>query len=59
MTGHDSTYAQTTHARHLDHPEDIAFGHRFVDVISTLDDGRLMVDYTVFHTTVFDTDGEE
>lgn len=59
MTGHDSTYAQTTHARHLYHPEDIVFGRRFVDVISTLDDGRLMVDYTVFHSTVRDADGEE
>ncbi|MFT5685447.1 MAG: low temperature requirement protein LtrA [Myxococcota bacterium] len=59
MTGHDSTYAQTTHARHLYHPEDIVFDRRFVDVISTVDDGRLMVDYTVFHDTLPDEPGEE
>lgn len=49
LTGHDSTYAQTTHARKTYYPEDIHFGSRFVDVISNLPDGRLMVDYDKFH----------
>lgn len=49
LTGHDSTYAQTTHARKLYYPEDFRFDSRFVDVISTLPDGRLLVDYDHFH----------
>ena len=57
MTGHDATYAQTTHARHIFYPESIREGYRQVDVISTLDDGRLRVDYAKFHDVVPD-DGE-
>ena len=56
MTGHDSTYAQTTHARHIYYPENVRYGHRFVDVISTMDDGRIMVDYTKFHRTIPDAE---
>ena len=59
MTGHDSTYAQTTHARHMYHPEDLRFDRKFEDVISNLDDGRLMVDYTLFHHTLPEDGGEE
>ncbi len=54
MTGHDSTYAQTTHARMLYRAEDVRFGCRFVDVITTLPDGRMQVDFTRFHDTVPD-----
>ncbi len=54
MTGHDSTYAQTTHARNLYTPEAIRFDRTFVDVISTMEDGRLLVDYTRFHSTIPD-----
>lgn len=49
MTGHDATYAQTTHARHLYYPETVRVGYRMVDVVSTMDDGRIRVDYTRFH----------
>lgn len=51
MTGYDGTYAQTTHSRHMWYPDDLVFGHRFVDVLSTLEDGRLSVDYRKFHQT--------
>ena len=54
LTGHDGTYGQTMYARRLYYPEDIRVGHRFVDVISQLDDGRMMLDYTYFHDTVPD-----
>ncbi len=54
MTGHDSTYASTTHARKFWYPEDIRFGHRFADVIGTMDDGRMRVDYSKFHETTVD-----
>ncbi len=57
IMGHDGTYAQTIHARHTYYPEDFRVGHRFVDVISQLDDGRLQVDYGAFHdTTALPTD---
>jgi inward rectifier potassium channel len=49
MTGHDAIYAQTTHARHMYYPEDVRFGHRMVDVVSSMDDGRMRVDYSNFH----------
>ncbi|RME28409.1 MAG: ATP-sensitive inward rectifier potassium channel 10 [Deltaproteobacteria bacterium] len=54
LTGHDATYAQATHARKLYFPEDLRFGHRFVDVVETLPDGRIAVDYERFHDTVDD-----
>ena len=52
MTGYDATYAQTTHARNIYYAEDVRFDVRFADVISQLDDGRVMVDYDLFHTTL-------
>jgi len=51
MTGHDATYGQTVHGRTIYYPEDFRFNHRFEDVLSTLEDGRLMVDYDKFHKT--------
>ncbi|MCA9514322.1 MAG: low temperature requirement protein A, partial [Myxococcales bacterium] len=59
LMGYDSTYAQTVHARHVYRPEDFRFGERFVDVISQLDDGRMLIDYTGFHTTERDPDVAE
>ena len=60
MTGHDSTYAQTTHARHIYYPEDFRPGHRFEDILSEMEDGRMMIDYTKFHETLPDpVEGEE
>jgi len=52
LIGHDGTYNQTIYARHLYGVEDVRVGHRFVDVISQLPDGRMAVDYTRFHDTV-------
>jgi len=54
LVGHDGTYGQTTYARQLYTPDNVRPGHRFVDVISQLPDGRLMIDYTKFHDTVPD-----
>ncbi len=51
ITGHDATYGQTIHARHMYEPYEFRLNHRLADVISTLEDGRLMVDYTKFHDT--------
>jgi inward rectifier potassium channel len=52
LVGHDGTYGQTTYARQVYTPSAIRPGHRFIDVISQLPDGRMMIDYTKFHDTV-------
>jgi inward rectifier potassium channel len=59
MLGHDATYGQTTHARHMYYPEDVRVGERFVDVLSELPDGRMMIDYTRFHDTEPDDTARE
>ena len=49
LTGLDETFSQTVHARHSYVAEEIAWGARFVDILSRLPDGRRRVDYTRFH----------
>jgi inward rectifier potassium channel len=51
MTGFDATYGQTTHARKVYYPEHILFDQHLVDIVRTVDDGRLLVDYDRFHDT--------
>ncbi len=51
MTGHDGTYGATTYARHTYSGAHIRKGHRFVDIITQLPDGRMMIDYDRFHDT--------
>ena len=51
MTGYDSTYASNTHARHMYYAEHLRWNHRFVDVMSHAEDGRLVIDYDKFHDT--------
>jgi len=52
LVGHDGTYGQTTYARHIYQPTDVAVGKQFVDVIHQLDDGRFLMDYSAFHDLV-------
>ena len=52
VTGFDVVAAQTVHARKSYDHRDIRFGHRFVDILDTSDDGRLRVDYHRFHDTM-------
>ena len=59
LLGHDATYGQTSHARKLYYPENIRVNHRYVDVIHQLEDGRMMIDYTIFHETILDEDAAE
>lgn len=54
LTGHDVTYGQTVHDRHLYRAQDVRWGHRFVDVIERLPDGALRLDFGRFHDTVPD-----
>ncbi|MGA2447113.1 MAG: ion channel [Polyangiaceae bacterium] len=49
LTGIDGTTGQTIHARHIYEAHDVAFDARFVDILSTDPDGRLLIDYTKFH----------
>lgn len=49
VIGHDGTYGQTTYARHNYGANDLVVNARFVDIVHTLADGRLMVDYARFH----------
>lgn len=55
MVGHDGTYGQTNYARYTYECDEVKVGHRFVDIIHELPDGRLMVDYSKFHLTRPDT----
>jgi inward rectifier potassium channel len=51
VSGYDVVAAQTVHARKsYDYP-DIRFGHRYVDILGTSEDGRLKIDYGRFHET--------
>jgi inward rectifier potassium channel len=52
VSGYDVVAAQTVHARKSYEHADIRFGHRFVDILDTSDDGRLRVDYGRFHDTL-------
>jgi inward rectifier potassium channel len=56
LTGIDSTFADTVHARKIYDFFDIRWGHRFVDVLQTLPDGRLQIDYGKFDALVEDDD---
>ena len=51
VSGYDVVAAQTVHARKLyDHP-DIRFGHRYVDVLTVSEDGKVRIDYGRVHDT--------
>jgi inward rectifier potassium channel len=52
VSGYDVVAAQTVHARKSYHHPDIRFGHRYADILSTSDDGRLRIDYGRFHHTL-------
>ena len=51
ITGIDGTFSQTVFARHGYYPEDILWGHRFVDAIDSDDAGRPRFDFSRFHLT--------
>jgi inward rectifier potassium channel len=51
VSGYDVVAAQTVHARKSYQHSEIRVGHRFVDVVSTSQDGRVRIDYGRFHDT--------
>jgi inward rectifier potassium channel len=51
VSGYDVVAAQTVHARKSYEHREIRFGHRYVDVLSVAEDGRVRIDYGRFHDT--------
>ncbi len=52
VSGYDVVAAQSVHGRKsYDHPE-ILFGHRYADILTEMNDGRVRIDYGKFHDTV-------
>jgi inward rectifier potassium channel len=51
LSGLDEALADRIYARHSFSADDIVWDHKFVDVISTNDHGRRVVDLTRFHDT--------
>ncbi|GDX82797.1 hypothetical protein LBMAG42_46080 [Deltaproteobacteria bacterium] len=51
LMGHDGTYGQTIYARKIYAAADLRPGHRFVDVMGQLPDGRLLLDLAKIHDT--------
>jgi len=51
VSGYDVVAAQTVHARKAYEHSQIRFGHRYADVLSVSDDGRIKIDYGRFHDT--------
>jgi inward rectifier potassium channel len=51
VSGYDIIAAQTVHARKPYEHRDILFGHRYVDIVDSTDDGRVRIDYGRFHDT--------
>ncbi len=52
VSGYDVVAAQTVHARKPYDHQDIRFGQRYADIISTDEDGRVRIDYSRFHDTL-------
>ena len=51
VTGLDETMSQSVHARTSYLAHEVLWGHRFADVFTQTEDGRLAIDYRRFHDT--------
>ena len=51
VTGIDETISQPVHARTSYLADEVLWGHRFTDVFTQTQDGRLAIDYRRFHDT--------
>ena len=51
LSGTDDTLSEKIYARHSYTPDEIRWGHRFVDILSIAPDGRRVVDLRRFHDT--------
>jgi inward rectifier potassium channel len=52
VSGYDVVAAQTIHARRTYDHTNIRFGQRYADILETLGDGRIRIDYSKFHETL-------
>lgn len=52
VTGYDVVAAQSVHGRKSYNHAEILFGHRYADILTEMDDGRVRIDYSKFHDTV-------
>jgi inward rectifier potassium channel len=52
VSGHDVVAAQTVQAGRSYQHGDVRFGHRYVDVLDTSQNGRIKIDYGRFHDTI-------
>lgn len=52
VMGVDDGLVQSVHAQHYYMPDQIRFGHRFVDLIERADDGRLVIHHDRLHDTM-------
>jgi inward rectifier potassium channel len=52
VMGIDETFSQTIHARYSYVADEIIWGARFADIMSSLPDGRRHVDYARFHEVI-------
>jgi inward rectifier potassium channel len=55
IMGFDDVTLQTVYAMHLYGDKDILIGHKFVDTLSILANGDMVLDVTKFHDTVAET----
>jgi inward rectifier potassium channel len=51
VSGYDVVAAQTVYAGKSYQHGEVRFGHRYVDVLDTTEDGRIKIDYGRFHDT--------
>jgi inward rectifier potassium channel len=52
LSGVDDKSAQHLHARQIYSHKDIRWNHRYRDITSTSDEGRVLIDYSLFHDVV-------
>jgi len=52
LTGLDETVSQTIHSRHSFLAEEILCNQRFVDILTTLPNGKRLIDYSRFHDVI-------
>lgn len=52
VKGIDETFVSTIHARGSYTPDEIVWGRRLADIFTTDEDGRLMIDFRLFHEVV-------
>jgi len=53
FSGVDEIFSQTIYTRHSYILDELRWGHRFLDILGKLSDGRRVIEYSKFHQTEF------